>query len=733
MSPSIVSADDGTSCGTSIASSAFGCVEFKTGKQASASSKAAISTDYETFIDYGDESVDCTKQIFAEAIKPSNPYKSSLLINRDSDGSFVFPSHRSGSKCFTIESRDSLPIHSNPIRFVAGSSATASPSRDSVVMHTSTARLRIGGGSCSAAKIKQQISDVSQISGFDKRITGAHMACEDLVNIDDSIRLNGQLLRRPIVEDRHSMPTLFVGNRFNSSDVTEVYIPSYKDKKDVQLTTITTTSGGCQRTATAKYRSRESSSASDDSTSTTTHSSSIDLPAVVMPAPDQITAELLYNFYDQCGGGGGGSIIKPPSMFVGGVGASDLSRRISLSRDQSPFNKHSLNSDKRLAATKVLKKQSPPTTVTRPVVAPATTTTTTDPHQQRCVSYQFVKLNYPGGKTTTTKKINDESAFDETTDDFASKKCDCCASSRCPSPRSNDSGMAGSCTIASPDPPTKSDDVYSSPFDNEFDEHFDGNDASTAAARRRTSKIRSGLRHSSSTHNFGRFDVVSFTDDGCGVGGAKEHNHDSGQYGDSASLTREENDEADRVARAVAAEEADEELRNGGAHRLSVARMQNMFELSTSRDTVRREPRCQSAERLLENTPSSHNDRRYVMEIGGGGGGGGDKTGHATDGGGGGGGGIYKTGMYAHWWKKETLPGAMLKDLIVMKYNRQRHAAVAAAAAAVTTDATTTTTTTTSSSLSTSSDDSFCGGVGVNIGGSGGSSRFVGWGSGKNT
>lgn len=589
---SVQTDDDIVSC----VSKDFGYVKFETGKVLSST---APSTDYETFVDYGEataSSTECSKQ---------KSLKSSVLINRDSDGSFVFP-NRIGETYPVDDSRESLLIHSKPIKLLTTS---GSSSRETVV-HTSTAKLQIGGV---GGKPKQPTLNAAHISGYDKRITGTHMACENLLNLDESIKLKSSLVKRPTIEDRHSMPTLFVGNRFNSSDVTEVYIPSYKDKQNVQMTTITTST------------SRRDDESPLSSTSTTTHSSSIDLPAIV-PAPDQITAELLYNYNPLDYFSENitfANVIKPPSMF-------DNSQRLSLNREISPFNKHSLNSDKRILQKETNKKRNEiqqNETATNPLQV------IKDKPNRRCVSYQFFKLKFDPSSSGNGNSNPSTAGFDENGDYNNRNKCTCCASSRCPSPRSNDSGMAGSCTIASPDPP-KGD---FSKFDVEFMNHFHENAVDGDGSK---SNRKSGLRYSSSSHNLGRYDVISFN---------KEHNHDSGQYGESTSLTKDDDDDDDDEE-----DETNFDIDKTPEH-VGFGEMQNIFELSTSRDTVKR---SQSAERLLENQ-SPHNDRRYLMEIG--------KDSRMDSGG------VYKTGLYAHWWKKETLPGAMMRDLIVLKYNRERH------------------------------------------------------------
>lgn len=493
--------------GSSCTQSSFGFMRFQTGKKTTLTS----DTDYETFIDYGDE-VDCTKKIFDECIKRQT---SSISINRDSDGSFVaVPKHKAPKE--TIEIRDSLPMYSKPVRKVV----LRTPSRDSIV-HVSTARLNIG--------IKKP--EIDEEVNFETRFTEArHMACEDLVNLDDSLVISNPLEKRSIVDERHSMPCMFVGNRFNSSDMTEVYIPSYKCKQDNAVI------------------NKPVTESSPSSTSTTTHSSSIDLPAM-LPVPDKMNVELLYNFQPsmvfETTSQVKNDVIRPPTMF-------DSSDRISLTKEVSPFNKHLLNSDKKIVPTRqsVAKEESPrrPNSI------------------KRCISYQYLRL-----KSNLPKADESE----------VSKKCACCSSSRCPSPRSSDSGVAGSCTISSPDPPQ-----------NASEQEFLNN-------------VSAGLRHSTSSHNFGRFGTMSFV----------EHDHDSGQFGDT-SLTKDELDNP----------------------------FEKMFELSTSRDTVKRQTRCQSAERSMD-VSRSNADVNYEA--------------------------VFKTGLYAHWWKKEKLPSSMLRDLIVTNQNRR--------------------------------------------------------------
>uniref|UniRef100_A0A1B0CI32 Uncharacterized protein n=1 Tax=Lutzomyia longipalpis TaxID=7200 RepID=A0A1B0CI32_LUTLO len=205
--------------------------------------------------------------------------------------------------------RDSLVVCSKPLRMAQ----QLSSSGESVV-HLSTARLNL-------AAIKQQ-SEASEVSSFEHALPNGRMACENLLKLDDSMPLCSNLKPRNPIEERHSMPTLFVGNRFNNSSPTEIYIPSWRDRQ---------TGGGTEET---RMKAK--------------HSTSIELPQVsLVQLPDQVAAEIMYNLHGD--GDSGEVIVKPPSMFRGGScdGAAVL-----LSREVSPFAKHSINSDLRMSVNK---------------------------------------------------------------------------------------------------------------------------------------------------------------------------------------------------------------------------------------------------------------------------------------------------------------------------------------------------------------------------------------------
>ncbi|KRJ99224.1 uncharacterized protein LOC6529820 isoform X1 [Drosophila yakuba] len=319
--------------------------------------------------------------------------------------------------------KESLVIGSRALRALARKSTARNSS-----VHTSTATLELGiGGSITncaeeepilkvkpSFSLQQQSSDAS--SNFVARLGGAFTACENLASMPDDLSRDSSVQEPPTPlpaspTERHSMPTIFVGNRFNHSKNTEVYVPTWRDRQEMQ---------------------NQSVDAQQDEE---LHSSSIDLPAACLSAPDKLQAELLYN-YDE--------ILEKP---------------LQLHRELTPFPDHILNSDKRVSH----KSDSPSTgnPKTDPNLATRSSSTTelcidtsskkrnTPPERnmdsiRRCISYQFLQMsNRPAPPPPPRRDPNLH----------LDTKCRCCENSQCPSPRSSDSGLAGSCTITSPDPP----------------------------------------------------------------------------------------------------------------------------------------------------------------------------------------------------------------------------------------------------------------------------------------
>ncbi|XP_049868250.1 uncharacterized protein LOC126368364 isoform X1 [Pectinophora gossypiella] len=104
-------------------------------------------------------------------------------------------------------------------------------------------------------------------------------------------------------------------------------------------------------------------------------------------------------------------ILDPPPMFRN---EDDDMKVINVNLNTNiPFRKHSLNSDKKI---------------------------------RRSVSRSMVEENFNRTEDTRIQRMSSQSE-----NQAVHKKCDCCNRSMCPSPRSSDSGVVGSCNLASPE------------------------------------------------------------------------------------------------------------------------------------------------------------------------------------------------------------------------------------------------------------------------------------------
>jgi hypothetical protein len=172
-------------------------LQYKTGKHDSWD-----RTIYESFIDHGEGAGEIRYQQL-----------------HDSVNSFCFVTECDSPPEYE---RESFMIGSKPVRYTPLGDGRNN-SIDNIT-HLSTARLNL-------LSIKQR-SEQSQNSSFDNghKLRGEkwkNMAFEDLLNIDDAIKT--RYSAKPLQERHHSMPNQFVGNRFNVSSVTEIYIPSCKN------------------------------------------------------------------------------------------------------------------------------------------------------------------------------------------------------------------------------------------------------------------------------------------------------------------------------------------------------------------------------------------------------------------------------------------------------------------------------------------------------------------------
>ncbi|XP_057659892.1 uncharacterized protein LOC130896115 isoform X1 [Diorhabda carinulata] len=180
-----------------------------------------------------------------------------------------------------------------------------------------------------------------------------YMACENILNLNDSLELTNLSVQQEyyLPTTRQSCPTKLVGNKFNKTSLTTIYIPPWSN---------------------------------NDTNNSTTHSSTLELPVNTLPIPDKVLAEILYNTPKD---NEENFLLKPPSMFDVKI----VPQSLSLNLDNVGFRKHSIDSDK------------------------------------------------PKRRSSLQITPSTQSSF-----------CRCC-SVYYHSPRSSDSGMAGSCTLNSPD------------------------------------------------------------------------------------------------------------------------------------------------------------------------------------------------------------------------------------------------------------------------------------------
>lgn len=253
----------------------------------------------------------------------------------------------------------------------------------------------------STAKV-QLVHQTSESSDASSHIVPKpYLACEDLVNIDEDLPVGIPLRTRKLYvpTTRQSLPTKFVGNKFSQTSLTTVDIPQWQSNSDNQL--------NC----------RVACVSSGSPSCVTTHSSSLDLHVNTLPLPDKMVAELLYNFDSEKPSTFTKSesmdsdksfktVIKPPTVFQNLQEAP-----VSLSLENVGFHKHSINSDKPKRRSSI-----------------HMTRTSNVSGIRRCVSSHFVQMNRDLGCSDTA-----------------------CCMELCHSPRSSDSGMAGSCTLNSPD------------------------------------------------------------------------------------------------------------------------------------------------------------------------------------------------------------------------------------------------------------------------------------------
>ncbi|XP_075153619.1 rho-type guanine nucleotide exchange factor isoform X1 [Haematobia irritans] len=534
-----------------------------------------------TFIDHGSGAATPKKTRHCSSIN---------LINLDStseDGcSCGSPPSNNGLK------KESLVIGSKTMRAIARKST-----EQSIIIHTSKAHLDLSGGGCgngsnviticdvvdhsigSPPGLQQQISEASgRSSVYGGRLKGAYIACENLADLCDEAKIKASTSQLAISPtERHSMPNMFVGNRFNRSSKTAVYVPSWQDRND------------------KLNQSADGVENSQDLVDGEIHASTLDLPAMCREAPDKLQAELLYNFNDNLDNVEVNDLIAPPSMYK------------NFQDDAKNFNNFTLSQTELCFEPKRVSGPSDDTKEKRNSI-------------KRCISYHYVPLANEGDEAHSSSSMQlppDRNAnrrhfsSEGTKDGSTSTKCKCCESSQCPSPRSSDSGMAGSCTINSPDPPQSDGAAYEPYYD------VDGN-----------LKLLANENNASSS-DLARFDV-------CGT------------FREKFLETIQQQPSLDSpLATPTAAPEPSvtslEFQRNSKSIFISSTAPSHAHNTSTSNFIF-------STQANDATTPSS--TTTTATEASGG---------EAN---------VFRSGMYAHWWKKETLPHELVKS-IAKVYNKR--------------------------------------------------------------
>lgn len=311
------------------------------------------------------------------------------------------------------------------------------------ILLVSTAKLHL---------LQKQLSENSEASSC--LTPKPYLACEDLVNLDDNTKLDNTLhvpLSSLSIQDYHnnniplsnrqSCPTKLVGNKFNNSSLTTIYIPSWSNS-DNNLT--------CQTKYSGNNDDEVDNNRSSSGTTTTTMSSSLELPVNTLPLPDGMVAELLYNFEPTTSTTSSiiidksdsyNNLIKPPTMFE--KQKSSTSSTVNLNLDNIGFRKHSINSDKPRRRSSIQ--------INRNDLINKQHKQQQQQNYRRCISSQFLQLKNRSPNNNTTTTTSNHHRISTT---VPNSDCQCCFNDdyfQHHSPRSSDSGMAGSCTLNSPD------------------------------------------------------------------------------------------------------------------------------------------------------------------------------------------------------------------------------------------------------------------------------------------
>ncbi|XP_018329256.1 uncharacterized protein LOC108739724 isoform X2 [Agrilus planipennis] len=270
-------------------------------------------------------------------------------------------------------------------------------------------------------------------------------ACENLLSLDCNLKINTTIPMVSSPLERQTLPPKFVGNRFCQSSLTTVEVPHWQSNSDDNLA----------------YRSEVASRTRNKNfEGPSTHSSTLELAINPLPVelPDKLVAEILYN-QDE------GALSSSRDYFKSESLDSDLTEHSSntvkhrkqltkkstesstslrsnnskdFSEKEADFQANFLHIPRNRSGTGL-------SSIDVSTMKPRRRSSTHIKSEElgklnnnlnslrRCMSYQIVQVS------------------DDPLPSDKSKRCDCCALACNGSSRSSDSGMAGSCTLNSPD------------------------------------------------------------------------------------------------------------------------------------------------------------------------------------------------------------------------------------------------------------------------------------------
>lgn len=286
-----------------------------------------------------------------------------------------------------------------------------------------------------------QYSENSDNSSFECGSSKPYMACEDLVNLDQNMAMEsmGSSVFSHVKPLRQSCPTKFVADRFNDSSLTSVCTPGWQSCNDNLLSKPEDNSDDRKHKIKVKSKAYHDSINFSDSNKTFEVEEHFDQSVFHSLDPPNSTINQLTTSESVCSDMSQEAvkmIIEPPLMFQNVIEVE----KATVNLRRSGFENHSLNSDKKIRRSTA--KGSDASQYADSPVPPVIMRTKKKVSESRqCVSCHYA-----------TQSVNDIDSM---------PNCACCNRSRCHSPRSSDSGVAGSCNMASPEIHHRGDSLYS--------------------------------------------------------------------------------------------------------------------------------------------------------------------------------------------------------------------------------------------------------------------------------